>query len=470
MSTSKIYLKVIGLCLAAVFLVVGYFLPATEGLTHAGILSIALLVATVTLWICDSLPMGVAGLLALVLGPMLGLIPIAQAFTGFGTTTFIFSVAVFGLTAIVSKSDLAVRMTKVMVKWSGADSKKLVLAFMIATGLLSMVMRCTAVLVLFLGFAYIILASAKHTIGKSQLAKCLFIGIAFSAFIGGAATPAGSSINVLAIGMIEQATGNPMPFLAWMVACVPVCIVMIPICWVAIIKILKPEKIDETALEALHEKANALGKLSIEEKKTLVFLVGMPVLWVLGTWIPKLDVTTVAVLGLAGMCAPGVKILTFEEFQKAVPWTLCIMIGAVLSLGGMVSANGGVAYLTGLFLDSGVMGLGVFGALFVIFIVIYFAHTLVPIGPAFAAILTPPLMAFCLAMGVSPAIPALVLAAILSGSLLVPFNPGMALAYRDNCFTPLDLFKTGIVPAVIYVTLLTLWVPFATTNLLHIGL
>ncbi|MCL1846509.1 MAG: SLC13 family permease [Coriobacteriia bacterium] len=470
MSIGKSSIKVIGLCVAAVIVAVGYFLPESEGLTHEGILSIAILVGCVLLWICESLPMGVAGLLALVAGPLLGLVPIASAFTGFGTTTFIFAVAVFGLTAIVMKSDLATRITKVMVSWSGASSNKLILAFMAATALLSTVMNDSAVLVLFLGFAYIVLGSAKHTIGKSRLAKSLFIGIAFAAFIGGGITPAGSSLNVLVIGMIEQATGNTVPFLSWMVACGPVCIVMIPICWFAIIKILKPEPIDESALVDLNEKAAALGKkLSLEEKKTLVFLIGMPVLWIVGTWVPLLNVTTVCIIGLAAMTAPGIGVLTFDEFQKSVPWTICIMIGAVLSLGGMVSATGGVMYLANLFLNTGVTSLGVFGSLLVIFLVIYFAHTLIPIGPAFAALFTPPLMAFCIASGVSPAVPGMVLAIILSGSLLVPFNPGMALAYRDNCFTPLDLFKTGIIPALIFLVLLSAWVPFAS-NLLQIAM
>lgn len=469
MTSAKTPLKLAGFVLAAIILLVGFFLPGTEGLTHEGILSLALLVATVILWICDSLPMGVAGLLALVMGPLLGLVPIADAFTGFGTSTFIFAVTVFGLTAIVMKSDLATRITKVIVRWSGASSKKLVFAFMAATALLSTVMNDSAVLVLFLGFAYIVLESAKHTIGKSQLAKSLFIGIAFAAFIGGGITPAGSSINVLVIGMVEQGTGQTIPFLSWMVACAPVCIAMIPISWFFIIKILKPEPIDESALTAINEKADKLGKLSTEEKKTLAFLIAMPVLWVAGTWIPLLNVTTVSVIGLAGMMLPGIKILTFDEFQKSVPWTICIMIGAVLSLGGMVSATGGVAYLADLFLSTGVTTLGVFGSLFVIFLVIYFAHTLVPIGPAFAALLTPPLMAFCISIGVSPAVPAMVLAIILSGSLLVLFNPGMALAYRDNCFTPWDLFKTGIFPALIFLVLLAAWIPFAS-NLMQIAM
>lgn len=227
-------------------------------------------------------------------------------------------------------------------------------------------------------------------------------------------------------------------------------------------KILKPEPIEQKDLVELQERAKSLGKFAPEERKTLFFLVAMPVLWIAGSWIPALNVTTVTVLGLAAMFLPGVKLLTFDEFQREVPWTIVIMIGAVLSLGGIVNATGGVAYLANLFLSTGVTQLGGFLSLLLIMLAVYAFHTLVPIGPAFITLLVPPLMTFCVSVGMSPAVPGMMLAILLSGNFLLPINPGMALAYRDNCFTFGDLFKTGLVPAVIFVVLLSAWVPFAS--------
>ena len=71
-------------------------------------------------------------------------------------------------------------------------------------------------------------------------------------------------------------------------------------------------------------------------------------------------------------------------------------------------------------------------------------------------------MAFCVSVGMSPAVPGMMLAILLSGNFLLPFNPGMALAYRDNCWTASELFKTGIIPAIIFVVLLSAWTPFAS--------
>lgn len=465
MSRQSINKRLLGAPLAAIILLIGWFLPASEGLSHEGIVGLAILFSAVVLWICETLPMGVTGLLALVLAPLLGIADINTVFSGFGTTTVIFAITVFSLTTIVMKSNLAVRLIGLMVRFAGDDSCKLVLAFMAAGGLLSAVMNDSATLVLFLGFADIVIANAQLEKGRSNLAKCLYLGCAFAIFMGGMATPAGASINVLALGLLEQATGQTVPFLSWVIAVAPVAIVMIPVIWFVITHLFKPEPISQQSIDELIKRSSGLGKFSIEEKKTLALLVGIPALWVAGSWIPVLNVTTVSVVGLALMCMPGMRLLTFEEFQREVPWTIVIMIGAVISLGGVVGATGGVAFLADLFLSSGIMGLGPFFTFWIITMVVYLTHSFVPVGPAFATILIPPLMAYCLEAGYSPAIPAILLAAILSGNMLLPINPGLALSYRDNVYTFADSFKAGIVPVFVLVTLLAAWVPFMCTTL-----
>ena len=178
MSNTSSIKQIAGLVIAAILVVGGLFLPGTGDLTHEGILGLAILLATVALWICESIPMGVAGLLALVVAPIVGIAEINTVFSGFGTTTVIFAMAVFSLTAIVMKSDLAIRLTGFLVRIAGRDSRKLVLAFMVAGGLLSAVMNDSATLVLFLGFADTVLENAGHVKGKSNLAKCLYLGSA----------------------------------------------------------------------------------------------------------------------------------------------------------------------------------------------------------------------------------------------------------------------------------------------------
>ena len=104
-------------------------------------------------------------------------------------------------------------------------------------------------------------------------------------------------------------------------------------------------------------------------------LVAMPVLWILGTWFPALDVTVVSIIGFVVMFMPGINILTWKQFEESVPWNIILMFGAILSLGTIVAKTGGAAYLSKLFLASGVMNLNI---ILVFFIVGVFAYLLRP--------------------------------------------------------------------------------------------
>ena len=457
--------KTLGLLFALLILLAGYFSPSVEGLSHDGIVGLAILFAAVALWICETFPLGITGLLALTLAPLLGVAQINSVFSGFGTTTVIFAITVFGLTAIVMKSNIAVRLTGLMVRFAGTDSKRLVLAFMVFGALLSAVMNDSATLVLFLSLADVVLEKAGHIKGKSRLAKSLYLGSVLAVFTGGFTTPAGASVNVLAMGLIEQTTGQAVAFLDWVLYAAPVVVVLIPIMWFTTVKILKPEPISQECHDALRKEALSLGKLGIEEKKTLVMLVALPTLWILGSWVPVLNITTVSVIGLTAMFAPGIRLLTFSEFQKEVPWNIVIMIGAVISLGGIVGATGGVEFLASLLINSGFMDFNVFLCFWIIGAIVYAFHTLVPVGHSLVTILTPPLIASCMIAGYPPVIPAIILVVCCSGNFLLPINAGVALSYRDNVYTPKDLFKTGIIPVFCIITLFAAWVPFAASGL-----
>ena len=82
---------------------------------------------------------------------------------------------------------------------------------------------------------------------------------------GGMATPAGSSNNILAMGLVEQLTGQSISFLQWSVVGLPLAILLTPVSWFFITAILKPEPIKETDLAELYQKLNT-GTLSTYDR------------------------------------------------------------------------------------------------------------------------------------------------------------------------------------------------------------
>ena len=240
----------------------------------------------------------------------------------------------------------------------------------------------------------------------------------------------------------------------------PIAILCIPLCWFSIVKILKPEQLDSSAYDSLRQAAEDAGKPTGFEVRALVMILALPVLWILGTWIPLLNVTTVAIIGLAIMMFPGLNLLTWDEFSKQVPWTIILMMGSVLSLGNIFSASGADKFVTNLFMSSGVADLNFTVFLLVTVAFIYLLHTIAPVGAAIISLFLPILIGICTTLGVSPAIPTMLLAFIVAGNFLLPVNPTLIVTYGEGYYTFGDMFKAGVIPAIIFCVCMVLWVPF----------
>ena len=137
-----------------------------------------------------------------------------------------------------------------------------------------------------------------------------------------------------------------------------------------------------------------------------------------------------------------------------------VMGGAIFTLGGVVESTGGATFLANLFMNSGVTNLGFFGSIAVLMTLVYILHTLCPIGAAILAIFIPIMITLCASFGVSPAVPTIALAIVVAGNVLLPVNPTVMLTYGEGYYTFGDMFKTGVVPAIILIILITFWIPF----------
>lgn len=452
--------KVAGLVIAVLLIAASFLMPESEQLTRAGITALAVLLGAVVLWITETFPAGVTGFLAITVMVLFGVAPVSAAFSGMGSSSVAFTIAVFSLTIILMNSNLGLLLTGLLLKWAKSDSKRLVLAFMMASAILSSIMSNLAVSATFMGIAYTILNALGAKPGKSNFGKCLMLGIPIAAINGGMGTPAGGSLNIVALGLMEQMTGKTISFLDWTLIGFPLMLVMTPICWFFIVKLLKPEQINPDGLHDINRRISEIRTLSAADKKVIFFIVAMPVLWILGNWIPVLNVTVVSILGMALMFLPGIELLHWDDFQRHVPWNIVLMMGSVISLGSIVGSTGGTAFLANFFLESGVVNLNSYVVLFLMGAFAYYLHTILPVGPAILTLFYIPMLGICEGAGISAAIPTLMLSFILSGNYLLPVNPNLMVTYSTGYYSSKDVLLSGAIPSVIFLLLFTFWAPF----------
>lgn len=451
--------RIIGIVLAAVCIGISYFLPGSEALSHEGIMALGLLVGLVCLWVTAALPLGVIALLITVLLALLGVVPTNEAFAGFASGPLFFIIAVFSLPVIMLKTKWGVRLINQLLKWTGSDSKKMVLGFMIATTLVSTVMSDVPTTVLFLGFALTILKAADAKPGSSNLGKCLMIGIPVAAVIGGMATPVGGNFNILAISTMEQATGTGVSFLEWMAIGLPIAAVMVPIAWFFLTLAFKPEPIEDRFLTEIREEAAAAKDIDGFDVKAGVVIILTLIAWVVSSFVPVLDPTMVTIIALALMMLPGLDLINFKEVQQQVPWDIVIIIGTIISLGMVVMQTGAAKAMAEVLMATGLTGWDVIPMCLFIFAFIYLLHTFFPIGAAIIAIFVPITIPLFAAIGVSAVVPTVAIAICVAGNFLLPFNPTVALTFGQGYYKAGEMVKFGIGPAICLVVLMSLWIP-----------
>ena len=456
-STAGSRRKVIGLVVGVLIVTASCVVPVGDGLSREGCQSLGLLLGCVALWFCGSLPQGVTSIVGVIGLLALGVRPtLADALSGFTAPTAWFILCVFCMTALMQVTSPGKRLTGAFIRWAGADSRKLVFSFMLGTALASFFMTDTGAVVLGMSMALPLLQAAGVKPGSSNLGKCLMLGVAFAGVLGGFALPCGHSLNMLGLGIMEQVTGETVGFLSWALVGLPIFAVMLPATFAFLTWVFPPEDVSGYRDE-IERSCAAFGPLGTQDKKALAVLVLLPVLWIASNWIPAINTTVVAMLGMVLLFAPGINLMSWKQFQDIAGWNVFLFFGGVMCLGDAVTATGGTDFIARAFLESGVMEANPFLVLLAAGYAMYLIHTFCPVAPALCTLFLPPLLLWAQQAGVPTVVPVFVMASITAGSFLVPLNPTIVLTYETGYYRFSDVARGGWIAAVLFVAVTVAW-------------
>lgn len=443
-----------------VFIALVFFVPEVEGLTSPGMASLALLIAAIILWVLEALPLAISTLLVMICMPYLDIMPAFQVWKEFMSPVFFFVLATFALTGALVKTNIPIRIAGFLLKWAGKNGKKLVLGFIAGTAFLSSIMSNVPSCALFSSLAIAILkANGDPKPGESSLGKALMIGIPFGSVMGGFATPAGTSINILALNMFEQTTGQTITFLNWMLVGIPLTAVGILVCAWGIVLVHKPEKITDEAIESAQKMLDDAGPLSVLEKKVITIIVLMFAFWILGTWVPAFDTTIVAMAGMIAFFLPGVNVLTWNEFVDSCSWEAIFMIGGVQSIAAGILGTGAAAWLVNSTL-AGAVHWPVALTLLVASALAAILHVIVPTGPAVVGLALIPFIGVANLTGINPITITFIVVWWSGVTYLLPIDTVPLITYGYKYYRIPDMFKAGILPTIIMTGIAAAMIPF----------
>lgn len=336
----------VSLGIAAALLACAFVAPGAGVLTAEMVRALLVIATAVFLWVKKPIPLAVSSLVLLALLPMMGLVPkLNDAFVGYSNPTNFFIIASCGLAVAVRKTTISNKMLKSFLSVSQGRAKYVVLAYMIMTYLVSAVMSDIAAVMVGIAFAQQ-LVSGMDEETRPALGRVLMLSLPFASVIGGTATPAGSSVNVMALNLLSANTDIEVSFLQWCTFGFPVSVILLFVAWLILTTLYKTKDLTKTQIDTFVRNIELNAKSDLKhENYVIAVIVLMIVAWLAGTWIPALNTTTVAIFGLLLLVLPEVGAFTWKEFCAGVPWEIFLMGGATIMLGNLARSTGLVQLL-----------------------------------------------------------------------------------------------------------------------------
>lgn len=443
----------IGLGIAALYFVVAA-LPAPDGLTPTGKKAIAMMLSAVLVWVFEVIPIAVSSILFTLLPVVAGIIPLPKVMAHFATPTVFFVFAMFCISIAFQNSGLNRRV----VLWTSLRSRgnptRLLFFLMMVSALLSTFLADIPVVAMMLPVAVLLLEKNRCEPGASPFGKAVMLGLPIACLIGGVGTPAGSAMNMLTIGLLQDTAKVHISFFEWMAIGMPMVLILTPVAWWVVIKVFPPEMDRLAGMELVEREYAELGPVTGREKLFFLILLVNFTLWCTDK-IHGLPLPVVAVIGGSLFVLPRIQLIDWEQDKCRIGWDILMLIGASNALGMIIWEQGGASWIANACLGdiSGLPLAGVIAAISIFTIVI---HLLIPVNTAIVAVLLPALAALAGTMGVNPAVLAIPMGFSVSAALLLPLDPVPLVTYPAGFYKMFDMFKPGCFVSVVWVVVMTL--------------
>lgn len=431
------YLVFIGLALTT-YTVANLTPP--EGLSPAGLKAIAVFGLSLILWVTHLLPLAITSLLVIALLPLMDVMSSAEAYALFGNSAVFFILGALILAAAMLKSGLSGRMALVMLTIFGKTPRTLLFGIFITAAFLSFWMPEHAVAAMMFPMVLDIARGLELRPLKSNYGKALFIALAWGAIIGGVATFLGGARNPLAIAILEETTGKTIGFFEWMVAIVPIVLILLMAAYATLSFFLKNDLEDtDRAIELILEKKIALGRITYEELMVGLIMGLTVIMWM---FLSKdLGLANIALLSVVTLFV--FKLVSWKDVEEYVNWGIILMYGGAICLGSAITKSGAALwagdFIIGSMAGSPIAMVGIFAFLAIVF-------TEGVSNAAIVAILLPLGLGMSADHGVSPEIITYAIAVPAGLAFMLPMGtPPTAIALSSGYLRVRDFLIQGLV-------------------------
>ena len=334
-----------GLVLISTIIVL--LLPRPDGLSEAGQHALAAFVFTGSILALEPVSLPIAALMVPLALVALGVANTTEALEPFSRPVVFLILASLFIAEGLRKHGLTRRLALKTLVAAGGKVSLILLGIMLIAGLFSMWVENTATAAVLIPVALTVASQVPDPQKAKGLLILLVMGIAYSASLGGMVTVMGAGSNAVAAGFLGEV--YPFTFVDWMKYGVPAFLLLFPVTWFLLLKLIKVE-VDHIDVETVRRQLEEMGPMSGAERELSVVMLATIILWVGGSFLePTLGLPStllapamVAIMAVSYLAIRG--IINWEDV-KGVSWGIFFMIGAGLALGAALTRTGATDWL-----------------------------------------------------------------------------------------------------------------------------
>ena len=330
-------------------------------------------------WLTEAIDLSATALLPIVLFPLLGINDIKSTTAAYASPLIFLFMGGFLIALALQRWKLDARLAGKVLAVSGTSPRAIIAAFMLAAAVLSAFISNTATTALMLPIGLSIIALFNNETlsrhdntnmlqAQTNFSKCLMLGLAYAASIGGTTTLIGTAPNLFLAGFLNEGIDPiyqfDMSFSQWGLMMTHLALIFLPIMWLLLSYVVFP--IDSSKLTLKKDdstlKPPALNRGQI---LTLSIFALTVFLWVsrspLQQW--SLQIAGSTLQPLAGLSDAGIAMLaacllfiTPADFKQRrflmdwptatkLPWGIFILFGGGLALAKAIQQNGVASFI-----------------------------------------------------------------------------------------------------------------------------
>lgn len=460
--------QLVGLILGPVLFFLMLIIPAPTGMAPVAqkMAAVALLMAT--WWMCESIPIPATSLLPIALFPLLGIMHTKAATAPYASHLIFLFMGGFIIALSMQRWNLHRRIAMNIVKAVGFSPARLIFGFMVATAALSAFVSNTATTVMMMPIGLAIISHVVDEGKKEGLDRKidfspeqfafglnLMLGIAYAASIGGVATLIGTPPNTVLAGYLQKTYGYEITFVDWMKVGVPLVLVMLPLCWLWLIKIANPMELKKVpgGRDLINQELHEMGAMSTGERWTALVFGLTALAWIfrkkLGFLFADPALVTDAAIAMTGALVLFLIPISLKKNQfvmdwhwaAKMPWGVLILFGGGLAMAGGFKSSGLAEWLgnqVGLLENAPILVLIIAVTALIIFLTELTSNT------ATSAMVMPILSAVAIGLGQSPLLLIIPAAVAASCAFMLPVaTPPNAIVFGSGYVTIPQMAKSG---------------------------